>query len=75
MANYFTLPDGCSKYATCESCPFSECKADTKDIRKKQEKHKQVLEMVTAKIPIEEIKRKTGYKDIRSIQRIIKAGK
>ena len=34
-ASYYTLPDGCSLYDTCNSCPYPDCQASLKDLKKR----------------------------------------
>lgn len=75
--SYYTLPDGCSKYATCKSCPFPDCEASIKDLKKRStvdDMHLKVLELHSKNVPASMILRRTGFRDIRSVYRIIREG-
>jgi hypothetical protein len=75
--SYDNIPDGCNLHKTCATCPFPDCRADTKQIKKestKDEKHKKVLLLHSQNIPVKIIQQRIGYKDTGCIYRIIREG-
>lgn len=77
MDSFFTLPDGCSKYSQCSTCPFPDCEASIKDLKKKNkilDNRQKVLALHSQNVSADIIQQRTGYKDIRSIYRIIRKG-
>ena len=75
QASYYTLPDGCSLHATCNSCPYPDCQASLKDLKKRSlidDLHVKVLALHGQDVPVRVIQERTGYKDVRTIYRIIR---
>jgi hypothetical protein len=74
MESFYNLPDGCSKYMSCGSCPFPDCRASNRDLLKGDvltERHQRILDMHSHNVPARVIGQRTGL-HIRSIYRIIR---
>ena len=75
--SFFNIPDGCSLHQQCGSCPYPDCKASLKDLKKRStidDMHQKVLELHSKKVPASAILQRTGFKDIRSVYKIIREG-
>jgi hypothetical protein len=75
--SYYTLPDGCSLHCSCSSCPYPDCQASLKDLKKRSnvdDMHQKVLDLHSKNVPVTAILQRTGFKDIRSVYKIIREG-
>jgi uncharacterized protein with ATP-grasp and redox domains len=76
-ASYYTIPDGCSKHPSCSVCPEPECKASLKDLKKQSaidNVHQKVLELHSKNVSAKAISQRVGFKDIRTVYKIINEG-
>lgn len=75
--SYLTVPDGCSKHPNCDTCPFDECKASSKDMNKRRSidnKHKEIVRLKENNVPVQAIMKRVGYKDKGTVYKIIREG-
>jgi len=75
--SFYNIPDGCKLHYSCSSCPYPDCQASLKDLKKRScinAAHQKVLDLHSKNVPVTVILQRTGFKDVRSVYKIIREG-